>query len=568
MYARVRELLTKEERLQYMRIPNNLSDWVFGTYFTFTQHDIEVIKRHRRDYNRLGFAVQLCVLRYLGRTLSEVKDIPEEILGYVASQIGVETNEFNSYFKREATKYEHLEEIREEYGYSTFTIQEYRHLSKYLLPHALVNGNALHLIQISLDQLRKKKVILPSMATIERAVWEVRKRAEEKIFNILLTSLAPPQIKKLDLILSPMPNSSKTFLAWLKEVPGNFSPESFLRVIEKLEFIRDLRLQINVNEIHPNRLRQLSRVGARYEPHSFRRFKNSKKYATLVSYLLELVQDLTDQAFEIHDRQIMSLLTKGRKAQEEIQKQNGKSINEKVIQFADLGSALIKARNEGIDPYVALELVMPWEKLVISVKEARQLSRPIDYDYLDLLEKKFYKLRKYTPTLLKVFEFRSTKSAEPLMKAIEVVRGMNDSGKRKVPDGSPLDFVSNRWQKHVYDDDGTINRHYYEMAVLTELRNFVRSGDVSIVGSRQYKDFDEYLVSTEEWEQTQPDQTKLFVSFSEKEYINERTRSLHQRLEWISNNFDKLEGVNWENGRFRIDRLEKDVPSGFQFITL
>ncbi|WHY88642.1 hypothetical protein QNH39_12725 [Neobacillus novalis] len=48
---------------------------------------------------------------------------------------------------------------------------------------------------------------------------------------------------------------------------------------------------------------------------------------------------------------------------------------------------------------------------------------------------------------------------------------MNDSGKRKVPEGAPLGFVSNRWQKHVYDDDGSINRHYYEMAALTELRN-------------------------------------------------------------------------------------------------
>ncbi len=137
-----------------------------------------------------------------------------------------------------------------------------------------------------------------------------------------------------------------------------------------------------------------------------------------MSYLLELIQDLTDQAFEIHDRQIMSLLSKGRKAQEEIQKQNGKSINEKVVQLATLGNALIKARNEGVDPFLALEAVMPWDKIVASVEEAETLARPVDYDYLDLLEQKFYTLRKYTPTLLKSLEFRSTKSAEPLMKAV------------------------------------------------------------------------------------------------------------------------------------------------------
>ncbi|GIN93622.1 hypothetical protein J6TS1_18780 [Siminovitchia terrae] len=40
------------------------------------------------------------------------------------------------------------------------------------------------------------------------------------------------------------------------------------------------------------------------------------------------------------------------------------------------------------------------------------------------------------------------------------------------------------------------------MAVLTELRERVRVGDVSIVGSRQYRDFEEYLFSEDTWNQT------------------------------------------------------------------
>lgn len=75
MYARVRELLTPEERLQYLQIPPDLGEWELGTYFTFTQHDLEIIQQRRRDYNRLGFAVQLCVLRYIGWTLSDVKEV-------------------------------------------------------------------------------------------------------------------------------------------------------------------------------------------------------------------------------------------------------------------------------------------------------------------------------------------------------------------------------------------------------------------------------------------------------------------------------------------------------------
>ncbi len=472
MYARVRELLTPEERLQYLQIPPDLGEWELGTYFTLTQHDLEIIQQRRRDHNRLGFAVQLCVLRYLGWTFSDVKEVPVQIIRYLAKQINVDPESFASYGDREATKYEHLDEIRKEYGYQNFTSGEYRSLCKNLFPHAMANGNPLHLIRLALEDLRKRRIMLPSMATIERAVWETRKRTEEKIFKLLSVSLTETQITKLDQILTTMPESNRTYLAWLREIPGTSSPESFLKVIEKLEYIRRLHLQVDTKDIHPNRLRQLSKIGSRYESHSFRRFDDPKKYAILVAYLLELIQDLTDQAFEIHDRQIMVLLSKGKKAQEEMQKQNGKSINEKIVHFADLGAALIKAHSEGIDPFVALEAVMPWDKLVASVEEAKRLARPVDYDYLDLLEKKFYVLRKYTPTLLNSLEFRSTKSAEPLMNAIDVIKDMNETGKRKVPEDAPLDFISTRWQKHVYDDDGMINRHYYEMAVLTELRNY------------------------------------------------------------------------------------------------
>ena len=482
-------------------------------------------------------------------------------MDYIAKQLDVSSKELSVYAEREQTKHEHLDEIRREFGFRNFTIHDYHHVSQFLLRRAMENGDAEYLIQATLEEFRKQKVILPGMTVIERLVWEVRQRAEEKIFKHLVSALTADQMEKLDHTLSHMPESSKTYLAWLRDIPGTGSPDSFLKVIEKLEYIRKLQLKIDTKGIHPNRLRQLSKIGARYEPHSLRRFDTSKKYAILIAYLLELTQDLTDQAFEIHDRQIMSLLSKGRKAQEEIQKQNGKSINEKVVQFANLGEALIKARNEGIDPFVALEAVMPWDKLVTSVEEAKTLARPVDYDYLDLLEKKFYTLRKYTPTLLQSLEFRSTKSAEPLMKAIEIVRNMNETGRRKVPEGAPLEFVSNRWQNHVYDDDGTINRHYYEMAVLTELRNYIRSGDVSIVGSRQHKDFDEYLVSRADWNQTKQNQTKLAVSMSADEYLEERMESLSKRLEWVSSNVDELEGINLKNGKLHINRLEKDVPT-------
>lgn len=558
--ARGRELLTTDQRNLLMEIPED--DWIGGTYYTFSNQDLEIINKRRREENRLGFAVQMAVLRYPGWSYTHVKNIPDSVKRYISKQIKADPSSLSLYPQRENTLWDHLKEIRSEYGFITFTLKEYRMTFKHLYQLALENGDAIHLLHESIDFLRNNRVILPAITTLERMVWEARAMAEKKIFNSVSQSLSDDQKEKLEEIITSQHQSetNKTILGWLKEPPGHPSPETFLKVIERLEYIRGMKLgNIKVSHLHRNRLLQLSRLGSRYEPYAFRDFQESKRYTILTVYLLQLTQELTDKAFEIHDRQILSLLSKGRKAQEEIQKRNGKKVNEKVIHFSNIGQALIKAKTEGLDVFKVLESVIEWNSFVSSVEEAQELARPVDYDYLDLLQKRFYSLRKYTPTLLKVLEFHSTKSNEPLLQAVEVIRGMNDSGKRKVPVEAPVDFVSNRWKKHLYEEDGTINRHYYEMAVLTELREHVRAGDVSIEGSRQYRDFEEYLFSEDTWNQ-EKDNTRLSVSLSFEDYIQERTKSLNERLKWLSTNWNKLEGVSLEKGKLSIARLEKDVP--------
>ncbi|CDO03707.1 Transposase, TnpA family [Oceanobacillus picturae] len=449
--ARGRELLTLEQRQDFMQIPED--EWILGTYFTFSKRDLEIVNKRRREENRLGFAVQLAVLRYPGWPYTHIKSIPESVIHYISKQIGATPSSISLYPQRENTLWDHLKELRSEYDFVTFTLREYRIAFMHLHQLAFENGDAIHLLHECIDFLRKNKIILPAITTLERMVWEARAMAEKKLFNTVSQSLTNEQKGKLEeIITSQHPSeSNKTILGWLKEPPGHPSPETFLKVIERLEYIRGMELEtVQISHLHRNRLLQLSRLGSRYEPYAFRDFQENKRYSILTVYLLHLTQELTDKAFEIHDRQILSLLSKGRKAQEEIQKQNGKKLNEKVIHFTNIGQALIKAKKEKLDVFEVLESVIEWNSFVSSVEEAQELARPADYDYLDLLQKRFYSLRKYTPTLLRVLEFHSTKANEPLLQAVEIIRGMNESGKRKVPDNSPVDFISKRWKKHLY----------------------------------------------------------------------------------------------------------------------
>ncbi len=115
------------------------------------------------------------------------------------------------------------------------------------------------------------------------------------------------------MLISGKDEEAITSLGWLRSATGYPSPKSFIEVIEKLEEIRALKLKINMQGLHPNRIRQLSKLGSKYEPHSFRMFDENKRYAILAVYLYELSQSLIDKAIEMHDKQINQLLSKGRK---------------------------------------------------------------------------------------------------------------------------------------------------------------------------------------------------------------------------------------------------------------
>lgn len=50
MASRGKELLTTDQRAEFVRIPADMTERELETYYTFSQYDIEIIKRHRRDH--------------------------------------------------------------------------------------------------------------------------------------------------------------------------------------------------------------------------------------------------------------------------------------------------------------------------------------------------------------------------------------------------------------------------------------------------------------------------------------------------------------------------------------
>ena len=85
-------------------------------HYTLAEHDLADIRHRRRPHNRLGFALQLCALRYPGRLLSLGEVIPHEVVRFLAMQLVLQADDLLAYASREETRHEHLAILRKTVG--------------------------------------------------------------------------------------------------------------------------------------------------------------------------------------------------------------------------------------------------------------------------------------------------------------------------------------------------------------------------------------------------------------------------------------------------------------------
>ena len=102
-------ILSQEQRKELTTIPENISDYVMAKYYTLSEEDIYHIQTHRRDTNKLGFAIQLCCIKYPGWGFTSTKAIPEKVLNYVSKQLGISPINIHSYGERKNTRTKHIE---------------------------------------------------------------------------------------------------------------------------------------------------------------------------------------------------------------------------------------------------------------------------------------------------------------------------------------------------------------------------------------------------------------------------------------------------------------------------
>ena len=173
-----RSILSAAERESLLALPDTKDDLI--RHYTFSDTDLSIIRQRRGPANRLGFAVQLCYLRFPGIILGVDEQPFPPLLRLVANQLKVSVESWDEYGQREQTRREHLVELQTVFGFQPFTMSHYRQAVHTLTELAMQTDKGIVLASAFIEHLRRQSVILPALNAVERASAEAINSIGEK----------------------------------------------------------------------------------------------------------------------------------------------------------------------------------------------------------------------------------------------------------------------------------------------------------------------------------------------------------------------------------------------------
>ena len=525
-----RTILSDAELTGLLALPDTEAEAI--RRYTFSDADLAIISQHRGPANRLGFAVQLCYMRYPGVVLGAGDAPPRMLLQLVAAQLKLSPEHWSAYGKREQTRREHLVELRTVFGFQPFGKRHYRATVHGLEELAWQTDKGIVLAGALVESLRQRAILLPTLPVIERICAEAITRGNRRIYRALNEPLVNAHRRRLDGLLERKEDSKKTQLQWLRQSPGRPNSRHVLEHIGRLKYLQAVDLPDGIGRsLHQNRLLKLAREGGQMRAAELAKFEPQRRYATLVALVVEGVATVTDEIVDLHDRILGRIFNAAKQRHQQQFQEAGKAINDKVRLYSKIGRALLEARQSGTDAFAAIESVIPWEAFVASVTDAQKLAPSDDFDYLPRVVDSHAMVRRYAPAFLAALDFSAAPAAQDVLDAVGALRSMYASNYRLLPADAPTAFVKKRWEKLVFTVGG-IDVRFYEICALSELRNALRSGDIWVRGSRQFKNFEEYLLPPPRFAILHRSGSwPLAVTPDCAEYLHERMDLLSQKLE-------------------------------------
>lgn len=269
-----------EREAAYGRFVGTPSRAELERFFFLDDADKRLVAKRRGDRNRVGFALQLGTLRFLGLFLADPTHVPAAVVAYVAGQVGAEDAScLDGYMRRRATRFEHTAEIVAEYGYRDFASAE-KKLTQWLDDLVWTTGDGPTALFVgAVGWLRERLVLLPGLTTLRRLVGGVRDEVTQRLWDVLAALLTTRQARLLERLLI-VADSRISDLERLRTGPTTISGKSMVAALERVVELAGLGFgSLDLSGVPRRRVVEIARWGMAGKAPALRRHPRARRLA-------------------------------------------------------------------------------------------------------------------------------------------------------------------------------------------------------------------------------------------------------------------------------------------------
>lgn len=497
------DFLTDEQEKRYGHYTDEPDREQLARYFHLDDADLALIAQRRGDYNRLGFALQLCTVRFLGTFLADPTDVPPGVIVYVAKQIGVQHPIcIVRYKERPATHREHAGQIQRLYGFRNF------HQAQVLLPflrwlyaRAWFSAERPSLLfDLATAWLAERKILLPGVSVLARLVARVRDRTANRLWKTLAQLPDASQRENLTRLLVVPEGARQTPFDRLRRGPTRINGPGLVGALQRLEEIRALGVgPLDLQRIPPGRLKALARFAAATGTPNLGRMPPDRQMATLLAFARHCEIVAMDEALDVLDALLTEVNTQAKREGKKHRLRTLGDLDIAAIQLRIMGGVVLDERCDLLTLRQEIFARVPKEQIQQAIVTIDDLTRPPDDAFYPELADRYGHIRRFLPTLLKAVSFQSTQAGKPLLEAVQFLRDLEEQRK---PDMSqaPLEVVSPAWKRVVLGKDKKGDRAAYTLCVLQQLQERLRRRDIYVNRSERWGDPRAKLLCGAAWE--------------------------------------------------------------------
>ena len=455
---------------------------------------------------RLALLLHLKLFQRLGY-FTPLAEVPERIVQHIAQAVGmrrVPADRLASY-DASGSQRKHLAQLRAFLNVRPLdaggrdwltTVAETAAQTKHIVPD---------IVNVMLEELVHHRYELPAFSTLERLAIAAREQVHDTHYRQIADALTPAMRALIDELLLTPPGSHHSGWHALKREPKRPTNKEVRHYLQHIQRLRTLAEQLPPIDVSVPKLKQFRAMARVLDASELAELVPVKRYALAAIFIRSQYRKTLDDAADLFIRLIQNLENTAQQRLIAYQLEHSKRADALIGQLREILQAY---QVEGTDTQRvdAIEGVLVAD-IGLLMAECDEHMAYAGRNYLPFLLAPYGTLRPLLFNCLEIMGLRAASQDPSMERMISAVLALRSQRREAVEAAglgldvtTDLTWLSAAWRKHVLPkalaaaSPGWIHRKHFELAVLAQVKDELKSGDLYIPHGERYDDYREQLV--------------------------------------------------------------------------